>query len=168
MRVPIWHDERQMYADVSPWEDWRFAVSIAPIAARFVAAGHGGGKSKQYGRYPRNTPTPDALIDNHVGEYSSNYKSISVARYHRIFEWVLELGTLMLTAGRTSLKRNLPTPVCPAYVVVATAEWFRTRNNRDPTKKDLGTKGMPSVAIVEEEFGSIDGLVFAMKAVAGP
>lgn len=168
MRVPLWHDKRQMFAEVSPWEDWGFAVSIAPVAARFISAGHGGGKSKQHGRYPRNTPTPDALIDERVGGYSSNPQSIGVARYHRIFEWVLELGTLMLTAGRTSIKRQLPTPVCPAYVMVATAQWFRTRNNRDPAQDDLGLNGMPPTYLIDEEFGSVEGLVFAMKAVAGP
>lgn len=157
-----------MLAEVSPWEDWDWADTvIAPVAAVFIAAGHGGGKDHREGRYPKDTPSPDTMIQDRVGEYSSSHKAISTARYHRIADWALELGTALLTAGRTKLLSNPPRAVVPPHVLVATVQWFKRRNGRDPAGVDFGRRGLPPASVVDEVFGGVSGLMLAANSLAG-
>ena len=168
MRILPWQDDRQMLAEVSPWDDWQFAAdSVAPVAASFIVAGRGSGKDHRRGRFPRNTPSPDTMIQDHVGAYSSSPSAISTARYHRVFDWALELGTALLTTGRTKLRKDPPPAVPPPRVLVATVEWFRCRHGRVPEDKDLGGKGLPPASVVDEVFGGMEGLMLAADALAG-
>lgn len=168
MRLLPWQDDRQMLAEVSPWEDWDLTDRvIAPVTAVFIAAGHGGGRDHREGRYPKNTPSPDAMIQEHVGEYSSSNKAISTARYHRIADWALELGTAMLTSGRTKLLKDPPRAIPPPHVLVATVEWFKRRNGRAPEGADFGRRGLPPTSVVDEVFGGVPGLMLASSSLVG-
>lgn len=157
-----------MLAEVSPWEDWDLANTvIAPVTAVFIAAGHGGGKDHREGRYPKNIPSPDEMIQDHVGQYSSSNTAISTARYHRVADWALELGTALLTSGRTKLLKDPPTATAPPHVLVATVEWFKRRNGREPVGEDFGGHGLPPTAVVNEVFGGVSGLMLAANSLAG-
>ena len=168
MRIAPWHDPRQMLSEVSPWNDWLFAKRISAVTAKFIAAGHSkGGKRGQRGRYPQDTPTPDFLIRKHVGGYDSNPASMSVARYHRIFDWTLAMGTSLLTSGRTKLLSKPPKLMPPASVLVSTVEWFRSRIGRTPEDKDFGHRGLPPMRTVRVVFGGTGGLILAANSLVG-
>jgi len=168
-RPEMWETEEHMFMQWSPYEDWMFAKEeCAPVYAEFLVAERTEDRSEVIGK-----TSSDILMERRIGGYPDPQKygkaaddNIRLARYHRMFSWSIHAANGLMNKHRTRvLDETKPVPV-PENVAIASAYWFRVRNERWPTDEDLSERGdMPDPGEIHSVFGSMDAYIKTCEAV---